>query len=127
MLPFNKELKQLARKLRSNMTDAELLLWSRIRRKQAQRRQFYRQKDIANYIVDFYCPKESLILEIDGGQHYTEEGIKKDKAMNEHLKGLGFTVMHFSDIDVLKNIDGVVEEIYEHLIKSPCPPLKKGE
>jgi very-short-patch-repair endonuclease len=62
MLPFNKRLRQFARNLRSSMTDAELLLWSKIRRKQIYGRQFYRQKNIANYIVDFYCSKGKLIL-----------------------------------------------------------------
>ena len=123
MLPFNKNLRQFARNLRSNMTDAELLLWSKIRRKQICGCQFYRQKNIANYIVDFYCPKEKLIIEIDGGQHYTDEGIKKDQVRNQHLEKLGFTVLHFSDVEVLKNIDGVVEQIYQHLIKSPLAPL----
>jgi very-short-patch-repair endonuclease len=126
MLPFNKKLRQLARNLRSNMTDAELLLWSKIRRKEIYSRQFYRQKNIANYIVDFCCPRENLILEIDGGQHYTDEGLRKDQARDQYLERLGFTVMHFSDVEVLKNIDGVVEQIYQHLIKSPWPPLTKG-
>jgi len=123
MLPFNKNLKPFARKLRSSMTDAELQLWSKIRRKQIGGCQFYRQKNIGNYIVDFYCPKGRLILEIDGGQHYTDEGIKKDQARNQHLDKLGFTVLRFSDMEVLKNIDGVVEKIYEYLIKSPLTPL----
>jgi very-short-patch-repair endonuclease len=74
MLPFNKKLKPFARKLRSNMTDAEQLIWSNIRRKQIGDFQFHRQKNIGNYIVDFYCPKRKLIVEIDGGQHYEEDG-----------------------------------------------------
>jgi very-short-patch-repair endonuclease len=79
MLPFDKTLKPLARKLRGNMTDAEQLIWSKIRRKQIGDVQFYRQKNIGHYIVDFYCPKRKLITEIDGGQHYEKEGMKKDK------------------------------------------------
>jgi len=108
------------------MTDAELLLWSKIRKKQICDCQFYRQKNIANYIVDFYCPKEKLIVEIDGGQHYTDDGIEKDQARNQYLEQLGLTMMHFSDIEVLENINGVVEHIYQHLIKSPLPPFRKG-
>jgi very-short-patch-repair endonuclease len=79
MLPFNKNLKPFARHLRSNMTDAEQLIWSKIRRKQIGDLQFYRQKNIGEYIVDFYCPKSKLILEIDGGQHYEEKAMKKDQ------------------------------------------------
>ncbi len=67
MLSYNKSLKQFSRNLRKNMTDAERLLWSRIRRKQLKRLQFYSQKIIGNYIVDFYCPELKLVIEIDGG------------------------------------------------------------
>ena len=115
MLPFNRKLKPLARSLRSNMTDAEQLVWTKVRRKQISDCQFYRQKNIGNYIVDFYCPKAKLILEIDGGQHYENDGIKKDLERDQYFQRLGFTVLRFSDIDVLKNINGVVERIQEHL------------
>jgi len=118
MLPFNKKLKSFARNLRSNMTDAERLIWSKIRRKQIGDLQFYRQKNISHYIVDFYCPKGKLIVEIDGGQHYESDGMKKDRERDRYLQQLGFAVLHFSDIEVLKNIDGVVERIYEHLKSS---------
>ena len=63
MLPFNKKLKTLAGKLRKNMTEAESFLWQRIRRKQLKGRQFYRQKNIGDFIVDFYCPSAKLIVE----------------------------------------------------------------
>ena len=68
MLSYNKSLTQLSRNLRRNMTDAERLLWSKIRSKQLKGFQFYRQKIIGNYIVDFYCPKSKLVIEVDGGQ-----------------------------------------------------------
>jgi very-short-patch-repair endonuclease len=115
MLPFNRKLKPLARSLRTNMTEAEQLIWSKIRRKQIDNLQFYRQKNIGHYIVDFYCPKRKLIVELDGGQHYENEGMKKDQERDRYLQGLGFTVLRFSDIDVLKSIDGVLERIYEHI------------
>ncbi|MEN6508201.1 MAG: endonuclease domain-containing protein [Smithella sp.] len=125
MLPFDRKLKSLARDLRTNMTDAEQLIWSRIRRKQISDIQFYRQKNIGHYIVDFYCPKGKLIIEIDGGQHYEAEGMKKDQERDRDLQKLGLTVLRFSDIDVLKNIDGVVQRIYDHLKISPIPSLRK--
>ena len=128
MLPFNRKLKPLARNLRTNMTDAEQLIWSKIRRKQIGGVQFYRQKNIGHYIVDFYCPKGKLIVEIDGGQHYENEGIKKDQERDRYLQGLGLTVLRFSDLDVLKNIDGVVERIQEYLKSSFLPPpFLKGD
>ena len=115
MLPFNKNLKPLARDLRKNMTDAERSLWSNIRRKQLKDYQFYRQKNIGNYIVDFYCPAAKLIVEIDGGQHYSDESIQKDKGRDHYLKNLGFTVLRYSNRDIFKRLDGVLEEIYRHL------------
>ena len=118
MLPFSSKLKPLARSLRANMTDAEQLIWSKVRRKQIDDFQFYRQKNIGQYIVDFYCPKGKLIVEIDGGQHYENEGMKKDQERDRYLQKIGFTVQRFSDIDVLKNIDGVVERIHEQLKSS---------
>ncbi len=126
MLPFNKELKKFARELRKNMTDAERFLWTKIRRKQLKGCQFYRQKNIGNYIVDFYCPVAKLIIEIDGGQHYSKEGTKKDKIRDNYMARLGFTVFRFSDREIFENINGALERIYEHLEKSPLPPFKKG-
>ena len=118
MLPFDRKLKPLARNLRTNMTDAEQLIWSKIRRKQIGDLHFYRQKNIGHYIVDFYCPKGKLIIEIDGGRHYENEGMKKDQERDRYLQRLGFTVLRFSDIDVLRNIDGVIERILEHVKSS---------
>ncbi len=72
MIYYNHGLKNTARTLRKNMTEPERLLWSRIRRKQLRGFQFYRQKTVGNYIVDFYCPSARIIIEVDGGQHFEE-------------------------------------------------------
>lgn len=97
------------------MTDAERLLWSKIRGKQLKGYQFYRQKIIGNYIVDFYCPKAKLIIEIDGGNHYNDEGIKKDKIRDDYMRDHKLKVLRFSDREVFKNLNGVVERTYENL------------
>ena len=97
------------------MTDAENVLWSKIRGKQLKGLQFYRQKVIGNYIADFYCPKSKLVIEVDGGQHYINEGKEKDTKRDAYMKGVGLTVIRFSDRDVLKNIDDVLEEIWRQL------------
>jgi very-short-patch-repair endonuclease len=115
VLPFNKTLKPLARDLRKSMTDAERRLWSRIRRKQLKKIQFYRQKNIGDFIVDFYCPVAKLIIELDGGQHFSKENMLKDEARDKFLSGLGFRVLRFSNSDVFNNIEGVVKKIYNHL------------
>jgi very-short-patch-repair endonuclease len=114
-LPFNKELKEFARELRKNMTDAERRVWTGIRRKQLKGCQFYRQNNIGNYIVDFYCPAAKLIVEVDGGQHYSREGMWKDKVRDAYMVGLGLTVLRSTDRAALENIDAVVEKIYESL------------
>ncbi|MCK4404262.1 MAG: endonuclease domain-containing protein [candidate division Zixibacteria bacterium] len=115
MLHYNKNLKGNARTLRKNMTDAERLLWSRIRRKQLKGYQFYRQKIIGNYIVDFYCPKTRLIIELDGGQHYSAEVMRKDQERDAYLKNMGLKVLRFSDREVFENLTGVLESTYEVL------------
>ncbi|MFQ6002357.1 MAG: endonuclease domain-containing protein [Candidatus Zixiibacteriota bacterium] len=115
MLFYNKKLKGHARVLRKNMTNAERLVWSRIRRKQLKGYQFYRQKIIGNYIVDFYCPKRRLIIELDGGQHYGEEGMKKDKKRDAYLKSIGLNILRFSDREVFENLNGMLEKIYGEL------------
>ena len=112
MQPYNKNLKQASRDLRNNMTDAEQLLWQRLRRKQILGLQFYRQKPILNFIVDFYCPSVSLVIECDGGQHYTAEGLEADRVRDEALAELGLTVLRFDNRQVLTEIDAVVEKIY---------------
>ncbi len=114
-LPFNKELKEFARELRRNMTDAERRVWTGIRRKQLKGCQFYRQKNIGNCIVDFYCPGAKLIVEIDGGQHYSAEGIRKDMARDAYMTSLGLTVLRFTEREALENTHAVVEKIYESL------------
>jgi len=115
MLHYNKNLKALAPELRKNMTDAETLLWSKIRRKQIPEYQFYRQRIIGNCIVDFYCPKARLVIEVDGGQHYSQERVEFDKLRDKKLANLGLRVLRLSNMDVLQNIDGVMEYIYDHL------------
>lgn len=112
MQPYNKNLKQPSRDLRNNMTDAEQLLWQRLRRKQILGLQFYRQKPILNFIVDFYCPSANLVIECDGGQHYTAEGLEADRARDQALAQLGLNVLRFDNRKILTETDAVVDQIY---------------
>lgn len=113
MRSYNKNLKLPSRDLRNNMTDAEQMLWQRLRRKQILGLQFYRQKPILNFIVDFYCPSVNLVIECDGSQHYTDEGLEADRVRDEALAQLGLRVLRFDNGQVLAEIDGVVEVIFE--------------
>jgi very-short-patch-repair endonuclease len=127
MLPYRKDLKNISRLLRRNMTDAEIKLWSKLRRKQIQGFQFYRQKNIGDYIVDFYCPRARLIIEVDGSQHFKEEEQSPDCIRDNCLSKLGFTVMRFNNNEVLTHIDGVLESIYNFIVQNPPrPPFRKG-
>ncbi len=84
-------------------------------RKQLKGYQFYRQKNIGNYIVDFYCPAAKLIVEVDGGEHYSREGIWKDTVRDAYMVGLGLKVLRFTDREALENTDKVREEIHTNL------------
>ncbi len=99
------------------MTKAEVILWNRIRRKQVGNTQFYRQKPLGNYIVDFYSPAKKLVIEIDGGQHYesgeiTNEDKKREKFLKNILK---LKVTRFTNTDILKNIESVIDKVIEEL------------
>jgi len=115
IIPYNPKLKVVARKLRRNMTEAERILWKYIRKKQIKGYQFLRQWPIGNYIVDFYCPEAKLVIEVDGGQHYREKGLEADKKRDLYLKNRMLKILRVSNIDVLRNIEGVIEEIYKEL------------
>jgi very-short-patch-repair endonuclease len=115
VLKYEPWLKKYSRDLRKNMTDAEMHLWDKLRRKQLKGRQFFRQRPIGSYIVDFYCPTAKLIIEVDGGQHYYGEGAEKDKLRDEFMKKQGFKVLRFSDLEVLKSTKEVLETIFELL------------
>ena len=101
------------------MTESEIILWAYLRRKQIEGLQFYRQKPVGNYIVDFYCPAAKLIIELDGSQHLTKAGMRKDSARDSYLEGLGFQVLRIPSWEVFGNLEGamqlIVEEIQEKL------------
>ena len=103
-----------ARAFRSNMTDAEKKLWSRLRAKQLSVH-FRRQVPQGPYYCDFACIGAKLIVEADGNQHYTEKGKAHDRNRDDFLRDRGFTVLRFSDRDILTNIDGVLFKIMEHI------------
>ncbi|BCR05673.1 hypothetical protein DESUT3_27420 [Desulfuromonas versatilis] len=115
MLKYNAGLKEPARDLRKNLTDAERLLWSHLRRKQLLGVQFYRQKPIARFIVDFYAPACRLVIEVDGSQHYEPDHRVKDFQRDQHLAGLGIRVLRFNNIQVLQETEGVLEAILRQM------------
>ncbi|OQW41730.1 MAG: hypothetical protein A4S08_02500 [Proteobacteria bacterium SG_bin4] len=113
MEPYNPKLKEHSRTLRTNMTDAEQVLWHRIRRKQIQNVQFYRQKPLLTFIVDFYCPAAKLVIELDGSQHFETAHQTKDQERDTALAGLGLHVLRFDNRQVLLETDAVLNVINE--------------
>ena len=124
-LPYNKDHKERSRDLRNNMTPAERVLWSRVRKKQILGLQFYRQKPIDQYVVDFYCPKANLVIEVDGGQHWEPDHAEADRERDAVLGQLKLKVLRFSNLEVMKELDSVLEQIYE-TARQRLPPFEKG-
>ena len=109
IIPYNPNLKELARKLRKDSTLSEIMLWNYLKKKQLNGFDFDRQKPIDNYIVDFFCKELGLAIEIDGESHYgnEEKDLKRDNRLNE----LGVTVLRFDDLDVRYKLNNVLEKI----------------
>ena len=100
-----------ARNLRQNLTDAECLLWSRLRRRQLAGFKFRRQHMIGPYICDFVCPKAAVIIELDGSQHL--DAASYDLRRDNFLRERGFRVLRFWNALVLSETDSVIETIFE--------------
>ncbi|MBW3088089.1 DUF559 domain-containing protein [Bifidobacterium sp. 82T24] len=109
MLPYNKANVPLARELRANATPWERRLWHGFLRNHHLRWQ--RQKPILDYIVDFYCDKAKLIVELDGGGHYTPEQHRKDQSRTDDLDDLGLMVLRYTNIDVDRHFQAVCDDI----------------
>ncbi len=105
----NKELVTFAKTLRKNMTKEERHLWFDFLRSYHEK--FIRQKIIGNYILDFYCAKAKIAIELDGSQHYEEKGLKKDEERTAYLKQYGITVIRIQNNEVSQNFNGVCEYI----------------
>ena len=114
--PYNKSLKLLARTLRSNMTDAEQCLWQKIRNRQVGGVQFYRQKTLLSFIVDFYSQKAKLVIEVDGGQHFELSNVTKDQQRDLLLENAGFKVLRFNNKQVLTETEAVLNVIYNAVL-----------
>ena len=105
----NKKLTTLSKILRRNMTDEEKHLWYDFLKTLPQT--IHRQKVIGNYIVDFYCADAKLVIEFDGSQHRTKQGLQDDFPRDAFLNRLGITVARYSNLDISNNFDGVCSDI----------------
>ncbi len=117
---YSKDLKQRSRDLRNNSTLAEVLLWNHLKRRKMLGYQFMRQKPIHHFIVDFYCSKLKLVIEIDGESHRLRFGA--DLRRQKYLEQMGFHVLRFNDLDVKKDIGNVLSSIEGWIRKNERQP-----
>ncbi len=106
-----KELKPRRKELRNNLTYAEVFFWQQVKKRQLDGRKFRRQTSIGPYIVDFYCPEEKLVIELDGEVHFKEESIKYDQERTKYIESLGLKVIRFENNEVIKNTEYVLNKI----------------
>ncbi len=115
-----------ARALRRNSTDAERILWSELRGNRLNGASFRRQVPIENYIADFICHSANLVIELDGGQHFSDEGERADARRSALIEAKGFKVLRFSNLDVMTNRAGVLETIATTVAeRAPTPALPR--
>lgn len=106
---------ELAKDLRNRQTEAEIVLWERLRLNRLEGYRFKPQHPISNFIADFYCHKAKLVVEIDGDSHNSESQVTYDDNRTRVLGEFGLTVIRFKNEDVLQRLDFVVEEIKKNL------------
>jgi very-short-patch-repair endonuclease len=115
---FNKKEHKLRRRsLRKNMPNAEVILWSKIKNRQMHGERFLRQYGVDEYILDFYCPRLKLAIEIDGDSHYIPGAEEKDQARQRHIESFGIRFLRYTNVGIFENIDNVCQNIYEAIDK----------
>ena len=117
----NRELVRRARKLRSNMTKAEIILWSRLRSKQINGYKFRRQQPLLDYIVDFYCKDLKLIIEVDGEIHSLPEKTNYDSKRDNILKINGYHILRLSNVEVETEINSAINKIISYISENLSP------
>ena len=113
IIPYNPELKELARQLRNNSTLSEVLLWLELKGKKMSGFDFHRQKPIDNYIVDFFCHELMLAIEIDGISHTWEDVAVNDEIRQRQIEDLGIRFLRFDDKDIKQNKSFVLNTIHD--------------
>jgi very-short-patch-repair endonuclease len=113
------QLKNYRKRLRNHGTSAEAALWTYLQKSQLENRKFRRQHSLGNFIADFYCPTETLVVELDGEHHYHEPGITNDRVKESYLQSVGIKVIRFENKLVFKDIEWVLEQIKGAFIYHP--------
>lgn len=121
IIPYNPILKERARELRKNMTPGEATLWKHLKRKQMCGHDFDRQRPIDQFIVDFYCKKLMLAIEIDGSSHDSSEAQQRDAERQRRLEFLGVQFLRFREEEVCGEVEGVLRVVEDWIKTHPCP------
>ena len=101
------------KQLRQNMPEAEIILWSRLKNKQISGIKFRRQYSVGKYVIDFYCAKKKLAIEIDGESHYKLNAPEHDEERQKWIEQFGIRFLRFTNDDIRKNLYGVMDAIEE--------------
>ena len=117
IIPYNPNLKELARKLRNDSTLGEALLWNEIKSKKLYGYDFQRQKPLLNYIADFYCYELGLVIEIDGMYHYNSEQDELDILRQKELEEYNLTIIRFSEQEVRKDMVNVLRTLEGYILE----------
>ena len=113
-----KSLLKFRRNLRRKETNAENIFWQQVRNGKLNGFKFKRQHSIGNYIVDFYCASEMLIVELDGGVHNSKDQKEKDRLRDENLIAINFKILRFKNQEILTDINKVKQQIIKSLTSS---------
>lgn len=105
------DFKNLRKQLRHNLTPAEARLWQHLQNAQLDGKKFRRQHSVGNYILDFYCPLERLGIELDGRDHFTDNGFEADEKRTAYLNSLNIKIIRFENKEVFHQLEGVLQEI----------------
>lgn len=107
----------LRKQLRREIPRSESILWAQLKGRKINDIKFRRQHGIGNYVIDFYCPKLKLAIEIDGDSHYTDDAEIYDQKRTAYLEALGIVVVRFTNTEVQQNLDGVITEIQSVIVR----------
>ncbi len=119
---FNKQETKFKRKiLRNNMPNAEKVLWMHLKNKQLKGYKFRRQYSVDQYVIDFYCPKLKLAIEVDGDSHFTKDAQEYDRMREKQIESVGIKILRYSNLDVYNNLEGYCKQSLKK------PPLTKEE
>lgn len=125
---YNRESEKYKRRmLRKNMPQPEVILWSKLKEKGLDSYRFRRQYSVGKFVIDFYCPKLKLAVEVDGDSHFVEGSNERDRERQKIIETFGITFLRFTNKEINENIDGVLSKIMEFIREAKLLLTKEGQ